>query len=115
MPSIGTFLTWVSRDTEDLRERYTQARAIGYQVKFDEMAAIAQDDAQDILEGPRGEIVQNHVKLGRDRLRTEVTKWGLAKLFPNEYGDRQTIVHGGKIDINSMSDSDLAQIIAGDE
>ena len=115
MPSIGTFLTWVSRDTEDLRERYTQARTIGYQVKFDEMAAIAQDDAQDILEGPRGEIVQNHVKLGRDRLRTEVTKWGLAKLFPNEYGDRQTIVHGGKIDINSMSDADLAKIIAGDE
>lgn len=97
MPSIGTFLRWVSERPE-LADQYAHARALCIDAMAEDIIDIA--DTPQIgqktvskasgLEITEGDMVEHR------RLRIESRKWLLAKVAPKKYGDRITQEHTGE-------------------
>jgi hypothetical protein len=104
MPSIGTFLRWVSERPE-LAEQYAHARALCLDAMAEDIIDIA--DTPEIgkktvskatgLEITEGDMVEHR------RLRIESRKWLLAKMAPKKYGDKVqtelTGANGGPVQI----------------
>ena len=92
MPAESTVRKWVMQDTHGLRDRYNQAREIGYMCMADDLLEIADDSASDWIEVD-GEKKANKEVVQRSRLRVDTRKWILAKALPKIYGDRVVQAH----------------------
>ena len=92
MPHESTVRHWVLQDTNGLRDRYNQAREIGYMCMADDMIEIADDSAADWIEVD-GERRVNKEVVQRSRLRVDTRKWMLAKALPKIFGDRVVQAH----------------------
>lgn len=94
MPSTRTVREWKAKD-EAFAAAYTRAREDGGHVIAERMritAATPSDHPDDVQ---------------HRRLIIDVDKWLLARWFPTNYGDRQSIEHSGGLT--------LEQIVAGSE
>lgn len=94
MPSVGTFLRWVSEDSV-LSEQYARARDIQMDYYADDINQIA-DDVK-----PSAEEVQ------KAKLRIDTRKWTASKLKPKKYGDKLQTEHTGEISIVRLDEDDL--------
>jgi hypothetical protein len=69
------------------QERYEAAmRAKGLR-DVQQIEEIADDDAKDIISGPKGDI-PNMAAVSRAKLRVEARQWRLAKMDPKRFGDQ---------------------------
>lgn len=94
MPSVGTFLRWVS-DDDKLSEQYARSRDIQMDYYADDINQIA-DDVE-----PDGESIQ------KAKLRIDTRKWTASKLKPKKYGDKLQTEHSGGISIVKLDDDDM--------
>lgn len=89
MPSIGTFLRWVS-ERPDLAEQYGHARALCLDAMAEDIIDIAdtpQIGQKSVSKATGLEITEGDMVEHR-RLRIESRKWLLAKVAPKKYGDK---------------------------
>ncbi len=89
-PSISTVLSWVlpENDADQVRaKQYARARAIGLEIRAEEIIDIA--DREGVAKGEADDAVQ----VQRDKLRADNRKWELSKLLPKKYGDRLALEH----------------------
>lgn len=93
LPSVGTFLRWVSRD-KALAEQYASARDIQMDYFADDINQIADDVLAD------GDHIQ------KAKLRIDTRKWTAAKLKPQKYGDNLKVQHSGGISIVRLDEQD---------
>lgn len=100
MPHEATVRGWALSDREGFKQRYSDAREIGYHSMFDEMLEIADDGTNDWIErqgeGKGGTYELNGEHIQRSRLRVDTRKWALAKALPKIYGDKITQEHTGE-------------------
>jgi hypothetical protein len=77
----STFLAWVGRDEDGLRERYARAKDALLDYWSDEIVDVADECL----------AISDNVQ--QARLRVDARKWLLSKLRPEQYGDssKQTI------------------------
>ncbi len=104
MPSVATFLRWVSENAS-LAEQYACARALCLDAMAEQILDIA--DTPEIgqksvskatgLEITEGDMVDHR------RLRIETRKWLLAKLAPKKYGDKVQQEHTGSVAIETIT------------
>jgi hypothetical protein len=96
MPTSRTVQTWVSEDREGFAARYHRAREIGCHTVADEILEIADDSRHDWVlrrteagrpDGPV-EVIFDHERIRRDRLRIDARRWLLSHLLPGTYGKR---------------------------
>lgn len=99
LPVEGTVRLWAVQDREGFRQRYLDAREIGYHAMADEVLEIADDGRNDWTErqGENGNtVVADHEHISRSRLRFDARRWLLSKALPKVYGDR--------LDLNAKHD-----------
>ena len=89
-PKPSTVYDWLVKDKE-FGERFARARETGYEALAQECQAIADENCMD------------QVDVGRNRLRVETRLKLLAKWWPQKYGDRQAVDHGGSVSINVIT------------
>lgn len=100
MPCRRTVSYWLVRsaasdapeEQKAFLRQYDEATAIRAENMFDEMEEIADDGSNDYMTrvGKDGEgyEVTNHEHINRSKLRIDVRKWKLSKMFPKRFGDR---------------------------
>lgn len=93
--SVGQFLTWVEKDTADLKERYARARVALLDRMAEGLLDIADDQPATLATGAVDSGFVAHQKL-----RIDTRKWLLSKLAPKKYGD--------KIELSGDADNPLA-------
>ncbi len=108
MPAVPTVLRWAQEDREGFSERYTSARALGYQAMADQL--------QDIADDAEGDI-DNKMAVQRDRLRVDTRKWLLAKMIPSTYGDNSQVEHkhvqqAQTLDLSALSAEEAQTLLA---
>lgn len=107
MPSTSMVMRWVMQ-TDVFRERYAQARAIGFDMLADEILEISDKQPGTLDNGATdsGDVAHR-------RLRFDARRWYLSKLAPKKYGDKTSMeltgADGGPVRI---SDADRAAKIA---
>lgn len=94
MPSVGTFLRWVSEDSV-LSEQYARARSIQMDFYADDMAHIAD------------ECPASNEDVQKAKLRIDTRKWIASKLKPKKYGDKIQTEHSGEINIVKLDSDDM--------
>lgn len=103
MPNRETIWRWAALDRK-FSEDYERAMQIRADGMFDDILEIADDGTNDWMEvhgeGSAG-WKANGEALQRSRLRVDTRKWVLARMFPNKYGDSQTININAAIETRS--------------
>jgi hypothetical protein len=89
-PHYNTVYQWLDKD-EEFNVRFVRAREVGYEALAQECQAIADENCLD------------QVDVGRNRLRVETRLKLLAKWWPQKYGDRQAVEHGGSVSLNVIT------------
>lgn len=87
--TVGQFLTWVEKDTADLKDRYARARVALLDRMAEGLIDIS-DTSPNIL--PTGAIDSAFV--AHQKLRIDTRKWLLSKLAPKKYGDKIEVSGG---------------------
>lgn len=82
------------KESADLNERYARAKDIQADYLFDELKDISDGD----------DIIDDQVKIQRDRLKIDARKWILAKMAPKRYGDKIEIDSTSKVEITQRPD-----------
>jgi hypothetical protein len=91
--STTTVYYWISKDKE-LKSMVKEAKQLRAHGLIDEMIDIADDDSEDIIEDEDGKKIQNHINLGRAKLKIQ-TREKVAKLYnPADYAQSSPEVHG---------------------
>lgn len=108
MPAVPTVLRWAQEDREGFSERYTSARALGYQALADQL--------QDISDDSEGDI-DNKMAVQRDRLRVDTRKWLLSKMLPDTYGDNSQVKHehvqqAQTLDLSALSATEAQTLLS---
>jgi hypothetical protein len=89
-----TVWNWRTRHP-DFRAAYDRAVEERAHAQAEEVLDIADDDTRDVIErkGKDGaaHLVQNTVRVQRDRLRIQARQWSMGKALPERYGDLKTI------------------------
>lgn len=93
--SVGQFLTWVEKDSGELKEKYARARVALMDRMAEGLIDIA--DTQPALL-PNGAI--DSAAIAHQKLRIDTRKWLLSKLAPKKYGD--------KIEVSGDAENPLA-------
>ena len=76
----------------EFHQNYTCARRIRADVAFGEQILdIADDEQNDWVESESGRLVPNKELVLRSKLRIEARQWQMARLQPQQWGDRQQI------------------------
>lgn len=96
MPSVGSFLRWVTASPE-LAEQYAHARALCLDAMAEDILDIADNTEMGTktvskatgIETTEGDMTEHR------RLRIEARKWLMGKLAPKKYGDKVTQEHTG--------------------
>jgi hypothetical protein len=111
LPTSRTVQTWVKEDREGFAARYRLAREIGCHTIADEILAIADDSGHDWVlrpaqagkpDGPV-EIIFDHERIRRDRLRIDARRWLLSHLLPGTYGSRPDL-NAGPVVIDTLAE-----------
>lgn len=112
MPSVGTFLLWVSKRPE-LAEQYALARALCLDAMAEDMLNIADttEMGEKTVEKATGTETTTGDMVEHRRLRIETRKWLMAKMAPKKYGDK--IELGGSLDVNSKIERITRRIVDG--
>lgn len=98
MPAKSTVLRWVAED-ETFRDRYAQARAVGFDAVADEVMEIVDEEPAVLTNGATdaGDVANK-------RLRFDARRWYLSKLAPAKYGERTAMeltgANGGPVQIS---------------
>ena len=103
LPTLGTFLVWVSEDSL-LAEQYARARSVCLDAMAEDIIDLADTcrigqkstSKATGLESTEGDMVE------RSRLQIDARKWLLSKLAPKKYGDKQQVEHSGTIGLESL-------------
>ena len=85
--------TWVPSSVyPEFHQDYTCARHIRADIAFGEQIIdIADDEQNDWVESESGRLVPNKELVLRSKLRIEARQWQMARLQPQQWGDRQQI------------------------
>ena len=108
LPAPSSFLKWIN-DVDDprgstLREQYTRARGVGWELLADEIIELADQPTESSVEAQRA------------RLQFDARRWMLSKMLPKVYGDKvQTELTGegggpiqlAAVDLRKLSDDEL--------
>ena len=79
--AASTFLGWVADDRDGLFQRYRRVKVIGALAMLEEIAEIADDTSQDVIDGrPNAE----KIRLDEGRVRTR--QWLFDRLMPQQAG-----------------------------
>lgn len=112
MPSIGTFLRWVT-DSRELAEQYARARVLCLDAMAEDILDIAdtpQIGTKSVSKATGLEITEGDMVEHR-RLRIEARKWLMGKMAPKKYGDK--IELGGSVDLNAKIERITRKIVDG--
>jgi hypothetical protein len=90
MPSVGTVLNWLKKDTDGFLSQYTRAKEQQADHLVDEMLDIADDSSGDVVTDEEGNERENREFINRSRLRVDTRKWIASKLKPKKYSDKIT-------------------------
>lgn len=94
MPPESTVRRWYVDDRKGFAAQYARARDIGLDSMADELIGIADDGANDYINGDNGPALdRDHVT--RSKLRVDTRKWYLSKLAPKRYGEKTQHEHSG--------------------
>lgn len=100
LPAESTVRLWAVQDREGFKQKYLDAREIGYHAMADEVLDIADDGRNDWMERQNDSggstVVADHEHISRSRLRFDARRWLLSKALPKVYGDR--------LDLNAKHD-----------
>jgi hypothetical protein len=117
MPSLGTFLRWVTQDVE-LKEQYALALKVRADYLLEEIFEIADDSTNDYVEKVNKDgstyTTLDSENINRSRLRVDVRKWSMGRMNPKKYGDfnkmELTGANGGAIEHSVTLASILEQL-----
>jgi hypothetical protein len=106
MPSLGTFLRWVTQDVE-LKEQYALALKVRADYLLEEIFEIADDSTNDYVEKLNKDgstyVAVDSEHINRSRLRVDVRKWSMGRMNPKKYGDfskmEVTGADGGAVEV----------------
>lgn len=115
MPQPRTVNDWLHHKPE-FRASYDAARLVGAQAIAEECLEIADDSSHDWKTGERGGLVTDTEVVQRSKLRIWTRLELLKKWFPQQYGDKMELKHGGTLRVGAaeeLSDAELARIAAG--
>jgi len=113
LPSPSVFLKWIGA-CSILREQYTHARQMAYELLADEIVSISDENYTTDEHGVKERLSSEAIQ--RNRLRVDTRKWMLSKMLPRVYGDKLTQEVTGKgggpiqlaaVDLRNLSDSEL--------
>lgn len=113
LPSPSVFLKWIGA-CSILREQYTHARQMAYELLADEIVSISDENYTTDEHGVKERLSSEAIQ--RNRLRVDTRKWMLSKMLPKVYGDKLTQEVTGKgggpiqlaaVDLRNLSDSEL--------
>lgn len=90
LPHEATVRGWALEDREGFKQRYSEAREIGYHSMADEVLEIVDDGRNDWMKREDGSDVVNSENIQRSRLRFDGRRWLLSKALPKIYGDKIT-------------------------
>jgi Bacteriophage Sf6, terminase small subunit-like len=89
MPAKTTVLRWLARaENGEFRDQYARARELMGDSLAEEVIAIADDDAGDVISDGKGGQTLDWQNVQRSRLRVDARKWFASKVAPKRYGDR---------------------------
>lgn len=97
-PNKSSVLQWVDDDKDGAHSQYAQARLKQAQHWADEIADIADDGSQDIIDVD-GKVTKNREFSERSKLRVDTRKWLLSKVLPKVYGEKLDLKHEGQISL----------------
>lgn len=90
--NISSNLFYLMIDSnENFLKQYTRSKELQSEAMFDDLRDIADAKQEDKFLDENGKIVINHANVNRDRLRADVIKWQLSKMFPKKFGDSLNI------------------------
>ena len=94
----GTIYAWLNKDPIFFK-RFTEARAIGADCIAEEVLAIADTTQEGVTTRitERGVELTREDMLGHRKLQVETRLKLLAKWFPQKYGEKVDLQHGGSI------------------
>ena len=91
LPYSSTARDWMIAYPE-FGSAYLRAREMRAELLVDQAIEIADDMSRDLIRRVDGSIeAQNHVGIGRDRLRVTTRQWVAGKLHQGLWGDKQTV------------------------
>jgi hypothetical protein len=95
MPNRATVFRWLANN-ELFRDQYAHARDAQADALADDIVAIADESAQDVIVDEDGKERVNQEVVARSRLRVDARKWVASKLKPKVYGEKVTQELTGK-------------------
>lgn len=118
LPSRATIFRWLASHSV-FSDQYARARELQAETLFDEMIHIADTPVigQKSVSKATGLEITEADMIEHRRLQIDARKWVLGKLKPKKYGEKITQEHtgpnGGPIQLQAMTDDELAAIAAG--
>lgn len=95
MPNWSTLWRW-SRDIEEFRSQYAEARQLCLEAWAQDIVIISEDQSRDLQPDGKGGFKSDNTAVNRDRLRVDTRKWILSKLLPKQYGEKTVTEITGK-------------------
>jgi len=105
MPSASTVLRWAAA-SPSFDAALTRARAMQADVLFDQVLAIADDDAADLIPagGDKGGLTANTTAVSRAKLRIETRLRMAAQIAPARYAEKaQTLAGPVTVNLNTVA------------
>jgi hypothetical protein len=78
---------------------YARAKAIGLEIRADELLEIADDTAGDLIVSEDGTTRVDHEAINRAKLRIDTRKWLLERLASQKYSPTAIVKHTGSIGV----------------
>jgi hypothetical protein len=89
MPAKATVMRWLAQQQRgEFRDQYARARELLGDSLAEEVIAIADDGAGDVIKGGDGGETVDWENVQRSRLRVDARKWFASKVAPKKYGER---------------------------
>lgn len=89
----STFFDWIEKF--NLTDHYAYAMEVRQDELFEEIIELSNG----------GEVLDDPVKVNRNRLQIDARKWALAKMNPKKYGDKTEVENN--VNINNVNLKDL--------
>jgi hypothetical protein len=104
MPSSRAVWDWLGDSgkmvgDELFSSAYARAKAIGLEIRADELLEIADDTAGDLIVSEDGTTRVDHEAINRAKLRIDTRKWLLERLASQKYSPTAIVKHTGSIGV----------------
>lgn len=104
---IHSFYGLTSRDVT-IADQLKAARRIAMENMADEIIDLADDDREDLIEGPKG-LTSNPSAVRRAETRIRTRQWLMSKLYSDQYGDRPQVEINNNVQVNHVEVLDAAR------